>query len=61
MASKPFKLLVGVEIRNSLNDYFTETMKLKGKMIQKGYKVSSWETRLFKNYPAKGHLGNSIG
>ena len=31
MTTKPFKLLVGVEIKHNLNDYFKKTLKLKGK------------------------------
>lgn len=35
MINNLLKCLVGVEIENNLNDCFRETLKCKGKMIQK--------------------------
>lgn len=44
---KLFKCWVGAELENNLNACFRETVKYKGKTIEKGCKP-----RLFKNYPA---------
>lgn len=46
---KLLKFSVGVELENNLNDCFRETVKCKGKMIDKECK--GCKTRLFQNYP----------
>lgn len=51
MTTKPFKLLVGGEIKNNPNDYFRKTLTLKENGIQKGFKIKWLGTGLFKNYP----------
>ena len=47
---KLLKCSVGVELENNLNDCFRETVRCKGKMIDKECK--GCKTRLFQDYPA---------
>lgn len=58
MTRKLFKCWVGVELENNLNACFRETVKCKGKMIEKGCK--GCKPRLFKNYPADLSKENRI-
>lgn len=58
MTRKLFKCWVGVDLENNLNACFRETVKCKGKMIEKGCK--GCKPRLFKNYPADLSKENRI-